>query len=90
MVSCLGVPAGYMPGHDRNDTDGELVTHLYKGDMSDPGKPMCARGWNRLNGHGYSILRNNVGSRGICKICLRRAQAGLDGVEDRDRKTRWL
>lgn len=84
------IPEGYIAGHDRNDTAGELVTHLYKGDFSDPGNPMCARGWNRANGHEYSILRNRADGRGICKVCLRRAQAGLEGVEPRNRKTRWL
>lgn len=39
---------------------------------------MCKRGYNREEG--YSIWRNNVGDRGICKICLRRAQEGRDPI----------
>ena len=78
----------YISGLDRNDQ--HLVAHLYDGTLDDPGWPLCARGWNRGNGHGYSIFRNNIGDAGICSVCVRRAQAGLKGVPPRDRKTRWL
>jgi hypothetical protein len=78
----------YVIGLDRNDE--HLVAHLYDGDLSDPGQPMCARGWNRSNGFGYSIFRNNVGDAGICSICMRRALAGLPSVPPRERKTRWI
>jgi len=79
---------GYIEGLDRNDQ--HLVAHLYKGTMSNPGLPMCGRGWNRSDGSGYSIFRGNVGKAGICKICIRRALAGKDGVPSRKRKTRWI
>ena len=76
----------YVTGLDRNDQ--HLVAHLYKGTFDRVGLPMCARGWNRLNGHGWSIFRN-CGER-ICKVCLRRANMKLPGVRELDRPTRWL
>lgn len=76
----------YVSGLDRNDQ--HLIAHLYLGDFSDPGEPMCARGWNRSDGEAYSIFRN-CGDE-ICKICLRRAEKGLLPVKSRHRKTRWL
>ena len=82
------IPEGYIPGLDRNDE--HLVAHLYKGTCADPGKPMCVRGWNRSHGDGYSILRNNVGPAGICKVCLRRAREGRPPVPSRTRETKWL
>jgi hypothetical protein len=82
----MAVEREYISGLDRNDQ--HLVAHLYDGDFSDPGLPMCVRGWNRLDGEGYSIFRN-CGER-ICKVCEHRAAKGLDGVPSRKRKTRWL
>lgn len=79
---------GYITGQDRNDMN--LVTHIYKGTFSEPGLPMCVRGWNRSSGDGYSIFRGNVGNVGICRICTRRMLAGKDGVPSRSRKTKWL
>ncbi len=76
----------YVKGLDRNEQ--QLVAHLYKGRFDNVGRPMCARGWNRLNGRGYSIFRN-CGDR-ICKVCLRRAKAKLPGVKEIDRPTKWL
>lgn len=80
--------AAYVVGQDRNDDT--VVAHLYRGTFDKPGKPMCARGWNRSDGHAYSIFRNNAGSSGVCKICSRRAKAGLAPIDPRDRKTKWL
>jgi len=73
------IPDGYIPGLGR-DVPHPKIAHLYKGDFSDPGLPMCKRGFNRDNGYSYSIWRNNVGVNGICSICLRRARKGLDGL----------
>ena len=79
----------YVVGQDRNDE--ELVAHLYKGTFSDPGLPMCVRGWNRSGGDSYSIFRNvNMGIGRKCKVCLRRATEGKDGVPSRKRKTKWI
>lgn len=84
------IPDGYITGMGRNPGEDKLVTHLYAGSFNQPGLPMCVRGWNRSDGARYSIARNNVGEGGLCKVCLRRAQAGKPGVESRERKTRWL
>lgn len=74
------IPDGYITGLSREYKALErLVAHLYEGDFRSLGNPMCKRGWNR--GDGYSIWRNNVGEKGICKICLRRARLGLPSVE---------
>lgn len=77
----------YITGLDRNDQ--HLVSHLYYGKFSDPGDPMCVRGWNRCDGQDYSIFRN-CGQDRICKVCLRRAAQKRDPVPSRERKTRWL
>lgn len=74
-------------GQDRNEPD--AVTHIYEGNYNDPGRPYCARGWNRDNGYGYSIFRG-LSTGCICKICSRRYEEGRDPVEPRDRKTKWL
>lgn len=73
------IPEGFVVGLVRNPDTRGSVSHLYKGTFSDPGLPMCRYGWNR--GDYYSIWRGNVGGRGICKICLKRAHEGLDGIE---------
>lgn len=78
----------YVVGQDRNTDD--VVAHLYKGTFNAPSLPMCVRGWNRSDGERYSIFRGIVGNRGICKVCFRRAVARKDGVESRERKTKWI
>ena len=72
----------YRPGLGR-DYPYPQRSHLYEvGKHSmDFGNPMCRYGWNRDGGESYSIWRGNVGDKGICKICVRRASAGLKGVE---------
>jgi hypothetical protein len=74
------IPEGYILGLGR-DFPHPKTAHLYKGDFADPGLPMCRNGWNRDDGQSYSIWRGNMGESGVCKVCLRRARAGLDGVE---------
>lgn len=76
----------YITGLDRNDQ--HLVAHLYMGTFDKTGDPMCARGWNRSDGEGYSIFRN-CGDR-ICKICMRRAEEKRDPIASVKRKTRWI
>lgn len=73
------MPDGYILGLGR-DNPRPMTAPLYKGDFSDPGLPMCRKGWNRDNGQSYSIWRGNMGRNGVCKICLRRARAGLGGM----------
>jgi hypothetical protein len=77
----------YVIGQDRNED--KVVAHLYRGTFSDPGEPMCARGWNRGNGSGYSIFRG-VCTGGVCMICLRRASKKLNPIPSRKRKTKWI
>lgn len=72
------VPDGYIAGMDRCGRR-DIVTHLYKGTFSNPGLPMCSRGWNR-DGQAYSIFRGNISDAGLCKICLRRALENRPGV----------
>ena len=80
VVLVHGVPDGYITGLGR-DVPNPPLAHLYKGDFTDPGKPMCRYGWNRDDGTSYSIWRGNVGRKGICRICMRRARAGLPPIE---------
>lgn len=76
------IPDGYIPGLSR-DYPYRRLAHLYKGTFADPGLPMCIRGWNRDEGTAYSIWRGQQGTHGICRTCLRRANAGLEGVQPR-------
>ena len=74
----------YIPGmcrwSEKSDVQ-SLATHLYDGTFSDPGLPLCKYGWTRMPyEYGYSIFRGNVSKKGICKICRRRADKGLNGV----------
>ena len=73
----------YITGMNRTyeNVANACATHLYDGDFGDPGKPLCKWGWNRDEGSSYSIWRGNISNKGICKICKRRADKGLDGVD---------
>jgi len=84
------IPEGYIIGMGRNPGEDKLVTHLYKGNFSNPGLPMCRRGWNRSDGFAYSIFRGNTSKAGICRICLKRALKEKDGVDPKKRKTKWI
>jgi len=77
----MNIPEGYVVGLVRDTFPGKVVSHLYKGSFHDLGLPMCKRGWNRDWGLSYSIWRGHEGAKGVCKICMRRALKGLDGVE---------
>jgi hypothetical protein len=76
-------------GQDRNDEN--AVAHAYVGPgKMDPRAPLCARGWNRSNGFGFSIFRNVVHG-GYCAVCERRVRMGdWHPVAARRRKTKWL
>lgn len=79
----------YVLGMFRGDNGENMVTHLYNGSFSEPGFPMCSRGWQRkwyddngkIEDYEYSIFRNNVSSVGICQVCLNRAYKKLDPIE---------
>lgn len=78
----------YVSGVFRGDGGENMVTHLYQGTMAEPGYPMCSRGWQRkfyddngvLIDWEYSIFRNNWTEKGLCKVCERRANAGLPPI----------
>jgi hypothetical protein len=74
----------YVTGLDRSTKWGgrvgdHMVAHLFDGDFGEPGKPLCRAAYDKWGG--WSIWRNNVGAKGICKVCKRRADQGADGVE---------
>ncbi len=77
-------------GMDRNEPN--AVTHIYAcfPDEMSPFAPMCARGWNRSDGQGFSIFRGNVGNNGVCLVCRRREANGLMPIKRLKRKTKWL
>ena len=68
----------YITGMDRRGNGQNKKTHLFDGDFSDPGLAMCQ--WAYDEDGGYSIWRGNISNKGICSICKRRADEGLDGV----------
>ena len=76
------IPEGFIVGLSRRrvwrDRTGEVqytVSHLYKGTISAIGQPMCKRGYEEAGD--ISIWRGNVGPKGICSVCLRRARKDL-------------
>ena len=81
---------GYITGVDRNNPD-EARAHLYAETADGHLWPMCDYGWNRSGGDRFSILRGWTSARGLCRICQRRAAAGLAPVlQGRPHRTRWL
>jgi len=68
------IPEGFIVGLSRR-RPGAKTSHLYKGTFSEPGQPMCKRGYESAGD--YSIWRGNVGENGICAVCLRRARLNL-------------
>lgn len=80
---------GYRSGQCRNEE--RATSHTYA--MMDDGElwPMCGYGWNRSNGHRYSILRGTPGTEGDCLICRKRVAAKLAPIIDGwEHKTKWL
>ena len=82
-ILTTNIPDGYILGLSRrrvsSDAKGNTqytVAHLYKGDFSDVGQPMCKNGYEEDGD--ISIWRGNMGPKGVCKVCLRRARNGLD------------
>jgi hypothetical protein len=80
----------YVYAIGRNPGEEKLKAHLYLGAFGKIKGPMCRYGWNREDGHGFSIARFNLGEIGICAICQRRAEKKLLPVKPKTRKTRWL
>lgn len=84
---------GYRAGSCRNAAAyGESqASHTYA--MMDDGElfPMCGYGWNRSDGHGFSIFRDAPGTEGNCKLCRKNVAAGKLPVFDGfPHKTRWI
>lgn len=79
----------YRSGDDRNEVN--ALSHTYAM-MSDDGLwPMCGYGWNRSNGHGFSIFRGSPGTEGDCKLCAKNVAAKKPPVMDGfEHKTKWL
>lgn len=79
----------YITGVFRGENGQNMVTHLYRGTFTEPGFPMCSRGWQRkwydengkLEDYEYSIFRNNVSNAGICSVCYKRALKGLAPIK---------
>jgi hypothetical protein len=81
--------AFYRAGQCRNDDN--ALSHTYAEMESGDLWPMCGYGWNRSNGHRFSIFRGAPGSEGDCKICARRVRLNLPPVlEGIERPTRWI
>lgn len=86
---------GYRAGEERNPPvwgwNPSRITHTYA--MMEDGNlfPMCGYGWNRSDGHAFSILRKTPGSQGSCKLCQKNVAAGKPPLfEGWEHKTRWL
>ncbi len=80
--------SSYIVGQCRNSDD--VIAHYYEQDDRGNLTPMCARGWNRDGGFGFSIFRGCTGNKGVCNVCTRRVIQGLHGVKPKKRTTRWL
>lgn len=82
----------YVEAIGRNEGEEKGHSHLYATEDDRNYLPMCRYGWNRSDGAAFSIFRGHVGARGACKICRKRADAGLHGVEAQpgSHKTKWL
>jgi len=80
----------YRSGSCRNSEPGTVKSHTYmdyEGDLY----PMCGYGWNRSDGHGYSIFRGSWGTEGDCKICQKNLKAGKEPILDGwPHPTKWL
>lgn len=78
----------YRSGQCRNDK--YALTHTYA-ETKKGLFPMCGYGWNRSCGHSLSIFRNQIGSQGKCKLCIKNLENGKPPVtKPFPHKTRWL
>lgn len=79
----------YRSGQCRNDTN--ALSHTYAETVAGHLWPMCGHGWNRSNGHRFSIFRGTPGSEGDCKVCRKNVAQGKRPVHRGfEHKTRWL
>lgn len=79
----------YRSGQCRNND--KALQHTYA-EMEDGELwPMCGYGWNRSDGHRFSIFRGSPGTQGDCLLCRKNVAAGKPPVaEGFDHKTKWL
>ena len=72
---------GYITGMDRskNWVD-QLVAHIYAGSFNEPEYGLCK--WSMTETGYFSIFRNNVGRKGICKICLKKLEKSLAPLKE--------
>jgi hypothetical protein len=81
----------YVEAIGRNPGEELQHSHLYAVDEKNNYKPMCIYGWNRSDGQAFSIFRGHRGAKGLCKICEKRALAGLPPITGNSiHKTKWL
>jgi hypothetical protein len=75
-------------GQCRNDE--RALSHTYA--ETETGLwPMCGYGWNRSDGHRFSILRGSEGTIGDCRLCLKRLLSGKPPkTKGFPHKTKWL
>ncbi|MGI9485433.1 MAG: hypothetical protein ACR2RF_06035 [Geminicoccaceae bacterium] len=79
----------FVEGMCRNDQDAAR-SHFYERVDGDYW-PMCGYGWNRSDGHAFSIFRGHRSMRGTCKICLRNIAADKPSLKEGwEHPTKWL
>lgn len=79
----------YLSGSCRNDD--HALSHTYAHTAAGHYWPMCEYGWNRSDGHRFSIWRSPPGTEGDCKLCRKAVAAGARPVHrPRGHKTKWL
>ena len=79
----------YRSGQCRNND--RALTHTYAEMANGDLWPMCNYGWNRSDGHRFSILRGPPGSEGDCAICSKNVAAEKPPVKEAfTHPTRWL
>lgn len=67
---------GFITGMDRSvDYTEGLVAHIYRGTFDEPTEGLCAYSMDK-DGY-FSIFRNNVGRKGVCRICLKKLMKEL-------------
>lgn len=75
-------------GQDRNEKN--ALTHTYE-ETEDGLFPMCGYGWNRSNGHSFSIFRGSLDTEGECRTCRKNVKLDKPAVRDGFKhKTKWL
>lgn len=78
----------YRSGQCRNNESS--LSHTYA-ETDDGLYPMCGYGWNRSDGHSFSIFRGALGTQGDCKLCSKNLSNGKAPIVNGfHHKTKWL